>query len=359
MVLENFISTALRRERARTQDGVAGVRVFVSWSEIGLGANKKIKNTRFTLETRSDSLGAYVACGIPVDVPLMISAGMGADTLIALELPAAASRVQKRDISMGMAGTASAETTRASTALTDTVSTNAVVKSTSAAIGGASRSSEMTGDIEGVITSTNGSALAQVIVSVTGGIETRSDSSGKFTLRNVPIGTRTVQFAAIGALPAARIVDVINGVAADASVRMERVTTLENVKVTATRVSQTRRDFEERKRIGFGDIQDSTEIARTVTTAAMLRGFPSVILGSKSGGPISFPGTSILARTCQANIQINYCRVRTDFLDYWALNVDEIAWVEVYPRGPTVPTEFKDRLGCGVIAVFTKQFLKN
>lgn len=61
--------------------------------------------------------------------------------------------------------------------------------------------------------------------------------------------------------------------------------------------------------------------------------------------------------TCPANILID--KRPADVSEFWARNVDEIAWVEVYPRGPSVPVEFVYRLGCGVIAVFARHFLRN
>jgi hypothetical protein len=237
-----------------------------------------------------------------------------------LDLPARATRVQRRDLTVAIATASDAKPM---------------------------------GTIRGRLTNASGEGFPNARVVTDGVPETRSDSSGAFILRDVPAGSRTIEFLAIGATPLARTVDVIAGDTTNASAQLERVTTLERVDVRASVVTGILRDFEDRKRMGFGYVRDSSTLARVPTMSTVLRQFPSVVLGNGRDPDIKFRA-SVSEPYCQANIFIDRHR-QTDSLTFYALHPDEIAWVEVYPRRFTVPQEFMGGRQCGVIAVFTKR----
>jgi len=360
---------------AKTQTAIGNARVLLSWTDVGVGRDKKLKQTRLTFDTRTDSTGSYIACGIPVDVALEISAS--ADTswrdstsITRLDLSARAARVQRPDIMVASivvaqpvrsVGSDAVVTTSATTTSTTTTSattpsaTAAVATTASAATAAAPTLTQgsiapaigRTGIVSGQITNDAGAPLSGVRVFAEGVPEVRSDSAGAFALRGVPIGTRTIEFIAIGATPAARIVDVSTDRPTLISVKMERVTTLEKVEVKSRIVSSILRDFEDRKRMGFGYIQDSTQIKAYPLVSSIFRSFPSVRVGPGPREP-----SILLSGGCEANYFVN--RSRVDKWFFYAYAVQDIAWVEVYPRRMTVPQEFMGGRECGVVVIFTK-----
>lgn len=332
-----FVYGAIRD--AESQRGLPNARVAISWIDYGLGPAKKIKQTRFTLETITDSTGAYVACGVPVDAPLQISAGVDSLPVDTLDLPPHAERVQRRDLLVATSTTNLvtdlAFTRTASPRIADTpaVTTRIDVRNK--------------GVIAGRITAADGTPISGVRIAVHSASEARSDSSGNYILRDVPVGTRTVEFSSIGSLPVSRFVDVVFGETTIPPVKMERVTTLDRVNVKATVASETMRSLEERKRMGFGYIEDSTYVSKLPTVASAFRQFPSVRMGVGREPPI-------ILGTCGANYFVN--RARVDKLAFYAVSIHEIAWIEVYPRSSTLPREFMTSSNrCGAVVIFTKQ----
>ena len=168
-------------------------------------------------------------------------------------------------------------------------------------------------------------------------------------MRGIPVGTRTTEFIAIGFAPAARIVDVSGEGSTVVAVKMERVTTLEKVEVRSKISSQILRDFEDRRRMGFGYIQDSTQIKNIPFVSSIFRTFPSVRMGNNREPPI-YLGSGM--SSCEANYFVD--RVRVDRIVFYSYAVQDIAWVELYPRRMTVPQEFMGGRECGVVVMFTR-----
>lgn len=297
-------------QEAQRRREVVNARVVLSWTDVGVSA-KRLKHTRYMLAVVADSMGRYVACGVPHDVPLLIEASADSSLRGALSLPARPYRVQRRDLVLGYTdGRVSA--------------------------------------IRGTVSTPTGEPIANARVAAGGVVPVRTDTAGKFIVREVALGTRSVDILAIGYKPRSRTVDVVVGDTADLSEKMERVTTLETVKVKATVTGALLRQFEERKIMGFGYFQDSSEIRPKATTSGMLGSFPTVRVHGlvvRLGSP-----------GCVARLYIDQQPV--DSVVFFALPVDEIAWLEVYPRTSMVPREFmrnRGVFGCGAIAATTKR----
>lgn len=307
------------------EEGVPNARVAISWIDVRLGNAKKLKQTRFTLDTQTDSTGSYVACGVPIDVPLQMVARTDSASEVSVELPSRNSRVLRRDLMLGLAQTASASDSAAG-----------------AAVGG-------TGVVRGKVTNVTGEPLANVRVGIDGAELTRTNSAGEYTANSVRAGTRTVAFVSIGSEPVMRIVDVpVDGIAT-ASATMDRVTVLENIVVRGARATLMIREFEARKRSGFGSIKDSTELARYPSLESALRMSRGVTIDSRTHS-IYLP--SARGQFCTPVIFLDKVRVDKDQL--LSVFPSDLAWTEVYPRWYDVPMEFQTLGTCGVVAIFTK-----
>lgn len=305
---------------ANNREELSDARVQVSWTEVALGANKKLTQTKRSIETKSDAVGQYVACGIPVDVALDVTATVDGTTTT-LALGARTSRMIRQDVSLDLPASRAAAAGRA-------------------------------GTIKGRVTNAAGDGVSNVRVSVNGIVGARSDSAGAFTIQRVQTGTRTVEFVSVGMTPITRIVDVVEDQTVDVSIKLERVTVLDKVQVTATAKQQVITEFEDRKRLGFGHIQDSTQISRAPGLGAAVRMFPGVLLGRMLEPPIMFRRSVGPGEVCEANYFVD--RHRVEIEAFYAVPVRDVAWIEMYPRRFTVPREFSGGRECGVVALFTK-----
>lgn len=305
------------------EQGVFGARVAISWTDVSVGAAKKLKQTKFTLETETDTTGVYVACGIPVDVPLQIVAGLDSASQIVIDLQSQNSRVLRRDVMLGAPDASSA------------------ADSAAAGVSGG------TGTVRGKVVNVTGAPMANVRIGVDGVEITRTNSLGEFVANNVRAGTRTVAFVSIGSEPVTKLVDVpVEGVVTT-SASMTRATVLDEFVVRGQRVARLVRDYEERKRAGFGSFKDSTEIMRYPSLESALRMSRGVKIDSRTHA-IYLPS---LGGYCLAHLFIDRRRADQDEL-LMRFPVD-IAWIEVYPRWYDVPIDFQPAT-CGTVVVFTK-----
>lgn len=307
-----------------TREVLPDTRVRVLWTDVTVGADKKILQTNRTAEAKTNDFGEYAVCGIPVDVPLDVVAELDVKTQTTLGLSASASRVQHQDVTIDMI-TSTATTGRA-------------------------------GAIKGRITNASGDGMFNVRVSVNGVVGARSDSAGAFMIQRVATGTRTVGFMAIGVSPISRIVEVMEDQTTDVSIKLERVTLLEKVAVTGKVTNQILRELEDRKKMGFGYIQDSTVFGHARALVTAMRGFPSVIPNPapkrRLEPQLFFRKSSNASEMCEANYFVD--RHRVPYEAFYAVPVPDIAWIEVYPRRFTVPAGFMGGRECGVVALFTK-----
>ena len=308
-----------------SQGGVDGARVAVSWIEIGVDAAKKLKQTRFTLNTETDSTGSYIACGVPVDVPLQVTAGVDSASQITVDLPSQNLRVLRRDILIGLSASALA-----------------------AAPSGADSTRGGTGVVRGTVLSVTGEPMENVRIGVDGVELTRTNSAGEFIANGVRAGTRLVAFVSIGSEPVTKLVDVVVDQVATTSATMARVTLMDAFVVRGRRVAQTVKDFEKRKLQGFGSIKDSTELDRYPTLESALRISRGVTIDSRTH-EVYLPDRGSL---CAAMLFLDWRRVDTEQL--LPLFIKDIAWIEVYPRWYDVPFEFSQGKGCGAVVIFTK-----
>jgi hypothetical protein len=306
---------------ATTGKPVARAGVDVSWIDVALDAQKKLSQKRWRRTARSDSTGSFGVCGVPTSVALHVQALTDSSASGVIELPPSESRVQRRDLMLGPA---------------DGAARGVVVGSLRGAAGFPYRDARVPLEV-----------LPQV----------RSDSAGRFLIRNAPLGTRQLDITAIGMMPTFVAVDVLPNDTAFVDAQLQRVvTTLDPVRVkAAARAAAFNRGLEERRKGGFGHIIDSTTIAPIGTLASVFAGAPSttVVRGRAAGDfTILFPDGS---RKCVATVFLD--GRRSGFDELRDISPQDLAVVELYPHPLSVPAEFT--LGglrqlCGVVALWRK-----
>ena len=143
--------------------------IVASWTEIVVDPDappkSRIDRRTFQRESRSDAEGHYITCGVSVQFPIFIRASIpGHETAEAI-------------VSV------------------DSIS----VAHRSFAIG---RDSSATARVIGVIKDINGNPITRASVGLRGlGGRSRTDSLGRFSLRNVPTGTQFLEARVLGASP--------------------------------------------------------------------------------------------------------------------------------------------------------------
>ncbi len=314
-----FIFGSVRSSNGRTP--VAGATVAVSWDAFSLstGSQGSLRQQRWSGRVDTDSSGSYALCGVPVDQALRMRAGTELSSTEPISLITTTSRVQRRDFVLPAApGTTAA-----------------------------------TGVVVGVLTSSTGDPLSNATVQASGVPAVRTDSLGRFVVRNVPVGTQQLDVRAIGQTPVAVVVDVVPRDTATVSVVINKVQQLAAVKTVASAVRERYvADFEARRQGGLGRYLDSTVLAPIGTLSAVYAQFPGVTVRNKI---LYLPGNAVRG-PCLANVMLDGKPADQEQLAF--LRPADIAAVELYSRFLMVPAELQVPLQptqCGLIAVWTKR----
>lgn len=314
----------------RASDGAAvpGATVELAWTDLSLDGAIRVSQRRYRVEIESDELGEYAICGVPQDAGLRVRAGTDSVASGAIDIGAATLRVLRRDLVVGPTDTTAA-TPR--------------------------------GTIVGIATDAAGRPFAGASVVLDDGLPQRTGRDGRFAFAGVLPGTRQLEVFAIGVKPQVVIVDVFPGRRTETSVRMERITTLGAVRVTASHWQQRMmNELADRVAKGHGQFRDATTLASRAVLEnvfAGLRGVQGVAYAGRSAQINGvWMGISELRR-CRATIFIDGYR-ESDPTRFSALRPQDISVMEVYDRANLVPFPFWTAdLRCGAIVIWTKDVM--
>ena len=307
---------------------VPNASVVLAWSDYVLDAKTRgLVERRYQIETVSNANGGYAICGVTLELGLHIRAATDSAASGTITLLPAGVLVQRRDLSMGTTGGDSARL----------------------------------GSIAGVVNTESGQPVEDARVAIDGLAETRTESDGGFAFRNVPSGTRQLQVMAIGAEPAAPVVDVSAGEVTSVAIRLHSAVTLRGMRTTAIggRGRRFASEFTERRRSGFGSSMDSTQIMRYDQFVNVLRAMPGLDVRLRNANLTISAGDGKGAR-CAPDVRIDGAVAAFGHL--LDLFPHEVAGIEVYPTSAHVPMQYS-RIGiqaqCGMILVWTKYGFRN
>jgi hypothetical protein len=298
--------------------------VVAAWVDVTSTGKGRFDTKRWHLDTPTDSAGAYVLCGVPTQTGLRMRAVTdSAESGIIDVPPLTGKRVARRDLM---------------------VSFNPLSR----------------GVVTGVVLGRNAIPLTGARVVAEGAHEVRTDARGRFTMRDVPLGTQLVEVTAVGLQPVARVVDVTLADTASLEILVTRPVTLQRVNIVASSVRQQFvNEFNDRKLKGIGTYRDSTAIGAAGTLSAAFMQIQGVrmvrnqiYLPRLSANPGS-PG-------CVPIVWIDNVHVQSTDDLIVALRPSDIAAIEVYQRELTIPPQFLVRdtrtPPCGAIVAWTKWF---
>jgi hypothetical protein len=215
------------------------------------------------------------------------------------------------------------------------------------------------GAIDGVVTDASLMALPDATASILGSsIRVVTGANGRFRILGIPAGQYILVVHRLGYAPSSMALQVAGGDTLRMSFTLERIATaLDTVVVAAKRYSMRVAEFEERRKLGFGQFMTQAEIEKrnSVFTSELMRPFMSVVVVETDRGfghkAVSYRGG------CEFQV----------YLDGIALpppvNLDnlptpkDLAGIEVYSGPASTPLQYKTTGGggfCGVILVWTR-----
>jgi hypothetical protein len=179
-----------------------------------------------------------------------------------------------------------------------------------------------------------------------------SDARGRFELRDLPAGTQVLEVRRIGYLLAQQPVELRTSRAVSQDVRMQRIVTLDSMRVLARRSRY--QEFEQRRKSnGFGTFlaEEQIELRGAFETSDLFRMMPGFkVSGFGLDAKVqSSRGVTSMSRACSPNVVI-------DGLPNQEINLihpSSVGAIEAYRAGQPAPVQY-DR-GCGVIVIWSKR----
>jgi len=311
----------------------ASAKVRVQWAELVLGSRGLERRTPSVLATTSED-GAFAVCGVPAGSMIMTRAFSGSDSSGFVELELPITGYLNRDLLVSKVSK---------------ISPNDSFPMLTVSRGD--------GELRGTVRNFRGEPVPGARVGVwSSGIEVATNATGQYAMRALPGGTYTLEARAVGFQLRRLPVDIDASGTATADVTLERLATLDTVRVKASRLYTSRAlaEFDARRKAGNGFFLDDVaiETRQAVTMADLFRVAPgvTVLAGQAFGDQVLMKGAGAY---CIPVIFLNGIRIVNEegSLDQLA-DPREVRGVEVYSRGATVPIQFQSSGGCGAIVLW-------
>ena len=222
------------------------------------------------------------------------------------------------------------------------------------------------GTIDGIVSDTGLVPMQGAFVSILGtSIRVGTGPNGRFRITKVPAGQYLVIVKRVGYRPSSNVIDVPSADTVRLSYTLEKVAeALDPVTITERAPTDRMSEFEQRRRLGFGEFMTRAEIDQrnSVFPTELFRKFLSVNVSPSRTGPIT--QYFALSRREGGNPTLGACPMQV-YLDRVPLpnpfNLDllpspkEITGIEVYAGSATIPPQFNGyNRGCGIILVWTR-----
>jgi len=323
------------------QTPVGGASVVVEWGETIIDA-QGVREHHRRVTGRAAEPGWFAICGLPSDAVLQARAFDAADSsgYIEVEIPGNG----LRHVSF-LVGGASLVTLPPD----DTIAARAATPET--AWRGRAR-------LTGTVVDRNGRPVMNAHALVWGTrLDAATNERGAFSLDGLPGGSQTLEVRVIGYAPVTSTVQLGESRPATANIVLTKAAEiLPTVTVRGEMVySRNLREFERRRRAGWGTFRTSAEIARRGPNAKLSQLLQDVmgVRVDRRGGQSIVTMQRGAGRTCVPTLYVDGMIDRVgDFDRYYS---DEIAGMEVYPRESTRAQEFADPSNrCGAVAIWTR-----
>ena len=300
-------------DRAPVESGLATVRAH--WRALRAtenGVRVHLDSSIAVLRSSAD----FALCGLMPEGAFTVQAWRGTDSSGVVELTMPSDRIRRRDLYVSRA--------------------------------------PRVGQLVGAVRDSAGVGVARARVAITDhDIATQTDSSGRFVLSGVPLGSQSISVRALGYVPLRRAVDIVDG-AEHEHLSLERVPT--TLRVVTVRDRRSYAGFELRRASGAGLFLDEATIKRRKpwVFADLMKHLPGVAV---QPGPSISPkfNTRFGRQQCEPSVWIDGVEKfdRTRDLDAY-VDVDDVRAVELYSSPAEVPAGFAGDLLCGAVLIWTR-----
>jgi hypothetical protein len=328
-----------------------GARVASRWFELTIGKKARPQYETFEASAIADQSGVFRLCRIPADIPVLVRARAGGQESGRVEVYFAGEDVVFRDFGISMTDSAARLTPDT---LLDQSDSSAVVRVRGAGVA------------RGIVRDANGGRpLANVRVSVfDGGVVTKTNADGEFTLAGIPAGTQTLEMRAIGYAPMRQPVVLKSTAPTEVATTLNRAAQkLASISVLGTQKNGrlTKFGFEDRRRQGVGFFMDAAEIAQKsgICLGDVLRFAPGLTPSYTSKGRTFTMRSTATGDRCSPTYYLDgmrwYALDRSPILDLEQfMSLNDLAAVEVYRGGAGTPMQFDTGTGCGAVVFWSK-----
>lgn len=311
---------------AETGARLAGALMRISW--VAVSREGGLTVTRPTVDVRTDSLGNYYACSVPVDLVATAQAFASRSSSGITELLIGPRGILRHDVTVSMdsvAGRADSSGTRR----------------------GAATLSVVVRDERGMPRS------ARVTVDDTEA-DGWTDGQGRVILGNLPAGSHMVMARAIGFAATRRMVNLRNADTASVELAIRQVTVLDTLRVTATtpRVTTLLDELEQRLRMGGHQVLRQEELARRLNIRSVFQGF----VGLRVEGRGTFNFRLFAGINCPVSVYIDGILSSVEVLQSY--RPDQLVAVEYFPRGTAAPIWANSGAACEGVALVWTRFLR-
>jgi hypothetical protein len=329
---------------AETESPLAGAAVALQWRELavwdkaGSDVLRPVRSDRLA-SAITDAGGWYRACGVPTGTWLSMQIQQdGRVGPVLRTLVDSALGIAIRHISF------SAVTAHDSGAFADSAP---------------ARPFAGTATLTGVVRGPAGNPIPAVEVHVAGTRGTAvTDAEGNYTLSGLPAGTHELEARRIGYSVADAWVELRGGATMRSDARIERIVSLDSVRVVATRTRY--REFSEHQKLALNGRFIGPERLQRLhfsRTSDLIRSLGGFVMENRGGRTrVGIAGQGAWARPCYANVVIDGLSGWDDDPD--AVSVDDVpanlvGAIEMHSG--TGPPEYGLGHGCGTIVIWTKR----
>ncbi len=303
---------------------------------------------RFTVErqaarTMTGPSGSYALCGLPGAGEVSLQAQSAQRTTGRLEVSLTSRSVVRRDLAVAegstfvtLAGEVSEGQARMDTLLRGP------------------------GRLSGSVVNDAGRPVTDAIVEVwRTGMTARTDSTGRFEIVSLPVGTHALEVRRIGFAPQQIPIHLASRSPTSVAVVLDKpVRMLDAVRVTArTLYSRRQSEIEQRRRRGFGHfiMRDELERSPAARVTDVLRRVPGVRVFTTQGSDVvTFARGENMSGPCRPTVYMDGHRLGSgEDIDFLA-TVNSLEAIEVYTSGTQAPVEYWSSSGCGSIVLWTK-----
>jgi hypothetical protein len=324
---------------AESEQPLSNATIAVDWMDMQFDRSTlQTTSTPRSASIRTDSTGIFRFCGVPTDtyVLLQVQRDGRSGSPVRVSIPVASGLTVLR---LSYSESAS----RPLAAAEDSAGADEVVPLTG------------TASVGGVVRNTNGQPVNDAVVRLVGAAgESRTDGRGAFSLAALPAGTQLLEVRRVGYLVAHERVELRSGRTVTADVALQRIVTLDSVRVIAQRNRYREAADRQRRQGGAGTYITEDQIARyaaTETTDLLSRLGSLFVQGRGLDAKLYVQrgAKTIEGPPCPMNVII-------DGFQHQDANVvlpQEIGAIEIYKGPAGAPIEFNS--ACGVVMIWTKR----